>query len=100
MTYNLIFNTSKVARMWNRFLLVFTTFILFISLFGSVNAEEVLGVSKPWQMGFREAASPVMERIIIFHDFLMIIAVGISVFVMALLAYVMIRFRASKNSKT
>ena len=83
--------------MWNRILIIINTFLLFISLAGNVNAEEVVGVSKPWQMGFREAASPVMERIISFHDFLMIISVGISVFVMALLAYVMIRFRASNN---
>ncbi|PPR78551.1 MAG: cytochrome c oxidase subunit 2 [Alphaproteobacteria bacterium MarineAlpha2_Bin1] len=60
-------------------------------------AEEAIGVSKPWQMGFREAASPVMERIVDFHNFLMIISVAIALFVTILLGYVMFRFRASKN---
>ncbi|MAR79037.1 MAG: cytochrome c oxidase subunit II [Rhodospirillaceae bacterium] len=66
-------------------------------LVAPVSAEEAVGVSKPWQMGFREAASPVMERIVDFHNFLMIISVAIAVFVTVLLGYVMVRFRASKN---
>ena len=71
--------------------------LFFLMLVAPVSAEEAVGVSKPWQMGFREAASPVMERIVDFHNFLMIISVAIAVFVTVLLGYVMIRFRASKN---
>ena len=79
-----------------RILSVITSFIILFSA-NSVFAEQAVGVSKPWQMGFREAASPVMERIVDFHNFLMVISVAIAVFVTVLLAYVMIRFRASKN---
>ena len=60
------------------------------------SAEEAIGVSKPWQMGFREAASPVMERIVDFHNFLMIISVAIALFVTILLGYVMIRFKRAR----
>ena len=71
--------------------------LFFVLLAVPASAEETLGVSKPWQMGFREAASPVMERIVDFHNFLMVISVAIALFVTILLGYVMIRFRASKN---
>ena len=83
--------------MWNRIFLTFFTSAVAVLISVTGHAEELLGVSKPWQMGFREAASPVMERIISFHNFLMVISVAIALFVTVLLAYVMIRFRASRN---
>lgn len=83
--------------MWNRIILTLTTFAFAALISITSYADELLGVSKPWQMGFREAASPVMERIISFHNFLMVISVAIALFVTVLLAYVMIRFRASRN---
>ncbi|NDF11630.1 MAG: cytochrome c oxidase subunit II [Proteobacteria bacterium] len=52
---------------------------------------------KPWQMNFQEPASVGMERIVAFHNELLWLITFTSVFVMLLLAYVMIRFRASKN---
>jgi cytochrome c oxidase subunit 2 len=51
----------------------------------------------PWQIGFQEAASPVMERLDRFHDLLLVIIFAIAIFVMLLLAYVLIRFRRSNN---
>ena len=83
--------------MWNRIFLTLMTFAFAVFISATSYADELLGVSKPWQMGFREAASPVMERIISFHNFLMVISVAIALFVMVLLAYVMVRFRASRN---
>jgi len=50
-----------------------------------------------WGIGLQEAASPVMERMHDFYDLLYIIIMLIAVFVTLLLAYVMIRFRASRN---
>jgi cytochrome c oxidase subunit 2 len=49
----------------------------------------------PWQMNFQTPATPVMERITSFHDLLLWIITLISIFVLALLAYVCLRFRAS-----
>lgn len=55
------------------------------------------GIPKNWQLGFQEAASPVMQRLASFHDYLLIIIFGISIFVLLLLAYVCIRFSRKNN---
>ena len=52
---------------------------------------------RPWQMGFQDAASPVMERIDGFHDMLLVITIAIAVFVSALLLYVMVKFNEKAN---
>lgn len=50
-----------------------------------------------WQMGFQPAASPVMENITSFHHILLILITGITLFVLALLLYVMLRFNSRAN---
>ena len=55
------------------------------------------GIAHNWQLGFQAAASPVMERIDGFHDFLLVVITCICVFVLALLAYCVVRFRESAN---
>ncbi len=50
-----------------------------------------------WQLGFQEASTPVKDRIESLHNLLLVIITCITLFVMALLAYVMVRFRASAN---
>ncbi len=56
-----------------------------------------LGQPDPWQLGLQQAATPVARSTASFHNFLLLIAVAISVFVVALLAYVVIRFSAKAN---
>lgn len=51
----------------------------------------------PWQINFQPAASPVMAEIEEFNVLLSIIIVGISVFVLGLLAFICIRFSAGRN---
>ena len=52
----------------------------------------------PKQLGLQDAASPVMEQIVWFHDdLLMPLITGIVVFVAALLIYVAVRFNAKAN---
>jgi cytochrome c oxidase subunit 2 len=50
-----------------------------------------------WQTGFQVPASPVMEQIESFHHELFWIITAVSIFVAALLVWVMIKFRASAN---
>ena len=50
-----------------------------------------------WQLGFQEAATPVKDRIEGLHDILLVIITCISLFVMGLLVYVMVRFNARAN---
>lgn len=52
---------------------------------------------EPWQIGLQDSASPIMDKIHDLHHLLMIIITAVAIFVTALLAYVVIRFRASKN---
>ena len=55
------------------------------------------GQPSPWQLGFQQAATPVMENIVWFHDFLLWLIVAITLFVLALLAIVAVRFNARAN---
>jgi cytochrome c oxidase subunit II len=50
-----------------------------------------------WQFGFQAAATPVREHIDTLNDELLIIITVITLFVLGLLAYVMIRFNAKRN---
>ena len=73
-----------------KILLTLTTF--FISF------EAMANQPKEWQLGFQEAASESMRDIISFHDNLLLpIIVAISAFVLFLMLYVCIKFRASAN---
>jgi cytochrome c oxidase subunit 2 len=56
-----------------------------------------LGQPHPWQLGLQESVTPVMERIINFHDFLLYIITAIVCFVLALLVICMVRFNAQRN---
>ena len=51
----------------------------------------------PWQMGLQNAASPVMERMISFHNELLVVITGISLFVLALLLICIFRFNERAN---
>ena len=53
---------------------------------------------KQWQLGFQDAASPGMRDIVSFHNNILLpVIIAISVFVLFLMIYTCIRFRASKN---
>ena len=53
---------------------------------------------KQWQLGFQDSASQSMTEIVSFHNNILLpIIVAISVFVLFLMIYTCIRFRASKN---
>ena len=63
-----------------------------------ITVEALANEPKNWQLGFQEAASQSMRDIVNFHDKLLLpIIVAISVFVLFLMAYACIRFRASRN---
>jgi len=55
------------------------------------------GIPTEWQLGFQEAASPSMERIVDFHNELLIWITAISLFVLALLIWVVIRYNEKAN---
>lgn len=55
------------------------------------------GQPSPWQLGFQQSATPVMDNIISFHTFVLYIIIAISAFVLALLLIIMVRFNARAN---
>ena len=53
---------------------------------------------KEWQLGFQDPASKGMESIIWFHDYMLLpVITAITAFVLFLILYVCVKFRASKN---
>jgi len=71
--------------------------ILVAVLAGAEAAFAGLGQPSSWQLGLQQSASPVMDNIIWFHDFLLYIITGIAGFVLALLVIAMVRFNARAN---
>lgn len=51
----------------------------------------------PWQTGFQDAATPLMEQITSFHTLLLIIITVITIFVLLLLVWVVVKFNAKAN---
>ena len=62
---------------------------------GSASAE--MGQPAPWEHTLQEAATPVMENIIWFHNFLLVLITLITLFVLALLVIVVMKFNAKAN---
>ena len=73
-------------------LIAYTLLILIIS--SRLFAEQ----PKDWQLGFQKSASKSMTDIVLFHDYMLLpIITAITVFVLFLVIYACIRFRATKN---
>ena len=73
--------------------------LLFLILFGSaVRAKEPFD----WQLGFQAPSSDVMRSVLSLHDFVLIMMTIITIFVLFLIIYVVIRFRrkARRGSKS
>ncbi len=66
-------------------------------LAGGGAALAALGQPSPWQFGLQQSATPVMDNIIWFHDFLLYIITAIVSFVLVLLLVVMVRFNARSH---
>ena len=75
-------------KLFNKFYLFLLPFFCSSKSFAASN----------WQMGYNESVTSVMDDIVHLHDRILLpIIVAISVFVLFLLLYSVIRFRASKN---
>jgi cytochrome c oxidase subunit 2 len=74
-------------------LLILGSFFFFLPSLGRADYP------RPWQMYYQEPATPVMEHLYDFHTTLLLIEGTIVFLVAALLIFVVIRFRASKNTE-
>jgi cytochrome c oxidase subunit 2 len=64
---------------------------------GVETALAAFGQATPWQLGFQDSATPIMDEITSFHNLLLYIIFAISAFVLVLLITVMVRFNARAN---
>jgi cytochrome c oxidase subunit 2 len=64
---------------------------------GALAAAARAAEPQPWQLDFQPAATPITQRIDAFHDELLVIISLISVFVLGLLLYVIVRFNAKRH---
>jgi len=79
---------------------LFAFVVTSVTLFGggaALAAEPVTGQPHPWQLGLQAGATPVMDDIIWFHDFLLWVIAAIVVFVLTLLVIVVLKFNARSN---
>ena len=67
-------------------------------LAGGGAAYAGLGQPSPWQIGLQQPATPVMENITWFHDFLLYIITAIVIVVMALMIVIMVRYNRRANA--
>ncbi|CAH1654705.1 putative cytochrome c oxidase subunit 2 [Hyphomicrobiales bacterium] len=70
---------------------------LAVAALATVPAIAGTGMPSPWQMNLQGAATPVAEFIHWFHDWLNIIITIVTLFVLALLVYVVFRFNEKAN---
>jgi cytochrome c oxidase subunit 2 len=68
-----------------------------VALAASGAAFAELGQPAPWEYKLQEAASPVMDNIVWFHNFLSVLITVITLFVLALLVIVVVKFNAKSN---
>jgi cytochrome c oxidase subunit 2 len=68
-----------------------------LALAASGTAFAELGQPAPWEYRLQESASPVMDNITWFHNFLVVLITIITLFVLALLVTVVVKFNARAN---
>jgi len=71
--------------------------VAFVALLAGGAAFAELGQPAPWEYTLQESASPVMDNIIWFHNFLLWLITIITLFVLALLVVVVVKFNARSN---
>ena len=87
--------TGRIGR--DAVLRAFVTVALTVGAIAAFPAAGWASGPENWQFGMQPPATPVKEAITALHNELLIIIFAISAFVLGLLLYVMIRFRASRN---
>ena len=70
---------------------------MFVALVSIGAGAAMAQAPENWQVGFQDAHSPTMERIVSFNSILFWICVGISIFVMGLMAIIFVRFNRKRN---
>jgi len=84
-------NEAHEMKVWGKLAALAATFCM------AAAGAALAGEPVPWGLGFQPAATPVKEAMSSFHGMLLAIITLITIFVLALLAWVVLRFRADRN---
>jgi cytochrome c oxidase subunit II len=76
---------------------VLTGALVAVLFIGAGEALADFGKPSNWQMGLQQSASPVMDFIITFHNYLLVVITLIALFVLVLLGIIAVRFNAKAN---
>ncbi len=71
------------------------TALIIVAIFSALPASAQK--AEPWQMNLQEPHSSLMEQMVAFHDFLLYIIFAISLFVLGLLLFTIVRFNEKRN---
>jgi cytochrome c oxidase subunit 2 len=88
---------SQSMRIGKWLLAVLSGFVLSASAPTITWAQGVVGAPHPWEMGMQHSYGPIKDRVISLHSEVLVIITLITLFVGALLVWVMIRFNARRN---
>ncbi len=80
--------------MTHKFISPLMTFLAVLVL---ISSSPAFADIMPWQIKFQEAVTPAMEHITSFHTMLLYIITAITLFVLFLLIYVVVKFNAKAN---
>jgi cytochrome c oxidase subunit II len=83
--------------MVRRFRLPAVAAVIGVILAASGAALAGTGQPSPWQLGLQGSASTVMDSLVSFHNFLLVIITLITAFVLALLVVIIVKFNARAN---
>jgi cytochrome c oxidase subunit 2 len=72
-------------------------FLAVMALLGAGAAWAGIGQPSDWQIGPQGSVTPVMDDIVWFHNYLLVIITAITIFVLGLLVIVIVRFNARAN---
>jgi cytochrome c oxidase subunit 2 len=87
--------SAKEMLVLKRLIAFVTTSLALFAVGGAALAAT--GQPSPWELGLQGSASPVMDDIVWFHGFLLWITGAITLFVLALLVIVIVKFNAKSN---
>src|SRR5580693_997485 len=90
---------GEMTRLFTKRVAARALFMLALVLIGSTAFAALAWADGPWrwEIGMQPPATPVKDRLTAFHDELLVIIFLITLFVLGLLLYVIVRFRQERN---
>jgi cytochrome c oxidase subunit II len=86
-----------MVRRYTLYQRLLAALLMIVALPGGAALAQAVGAPKPWEIGMQAAYGPLKEQEIWLHDLVLVIITLITLFVTALLAWVIYRYNATRN---